>query len=161
MAETAAAPAPAAAPRSPIAGIKAYLSAQAAPPQPEADDAPETEETSGIANDAPAEESTDAPDKKSEKPATPKKDAAPKEEETETEDEGSDEDDVEAVVAQLSSLKDLVEATGVDLDKLLDSVDFAEKMARLSLPGHLLRAGKASQTAEIPKSLMRHVMAEA
>jgi len=49
--------------------------------------------------------------------------------------------------------------TGIDLDKLLDCVRLAEKMAGRSLPGHLLRAGKASQIAEIPKYLTRkHVL---
>ncbi|MEE9914175.1 MAG: hydroxymethylglutaryl-CoA lyase [Deltaproteobacteria bacterium] len=45
--------------------------------------------------------------------------------------------------------------TGIDLDKLLDCVRLAEKMAGMPLPGHLLRAGKASQIAEIPKYLTR------
>ena len=49
--------------------------------------------------------------------------------------------------------------TGIDLDKLLDCVRLAEKMAGRSLPGHLLRAGKASQIAEIPKYLTKkHVL---
>jgi hydroxymethylglutaryl-CoA lyase len=49
--------------------------------------------------------------------------------------------------------------TSIDLDKLLDCVRLAEKMAGRSLPGHLLRAGKASQIAEIPKYLTRkHVL---
>lgn len=43
--------------------------------------------------------------------------------------------------------------TGIDLDKLLDCVRLAEKMAGSPLPGHLLRAGRASQIAEIPKHL--------
>ena len=45
--------------------------------------------------------------------------------------------------------------TGIDLDKLLDCVRLAEKMAGLPLPGHLLRAGKASSIAEIPQYLKR------
>ncbi len=49
--------------------------------------------------------------------------------------------------------------TGIDLDKLLDCVRLAEKMAGRSLPGHLLRAGKASEIAEIPKYLTKkHVL---
>lgn len=49
--------------------------------------------------------------------------------------------------------------TGIDLDKLLDCVRLAEKMAGRSLPGHLLRAGKASQIAEIPKYLTKkHIL---
>ena len=46
--------------------------------------------------------------------------------------------------------------TGIDLDKLLDCVKLAEKMVGLALPGHLLRAGKASQIAEIPKYLAKN-----
>ena len=45
--------------------------------------------------------------------------------------------------------------TGIDLDKLLDCVRLAEKMAGISLPGHILRAGKASGIAEIPQHLKR------
>ena len=49
--------------------------------------------------------------------------------------------------------------TGIDLDKLLDCVKLAEKMAGIALPGHLLRAGKTSQIAEIPKYLTkRHIL---
>ncbi len=43
--------------------------------------------------------------------------------------------------------------TGIDLEKLLDCVKLAEKMAGLSLPGHLLRAGRASSVVEIPQHL--------
>lgn len=43
--------------------------------------------------------------------------------------------------------------TGIDLEKLLDCVRLAEKMAGIPLPGHLLRAGKASQIAKIPQHL--------
>jgi hydroxymethylglutaryl-CoA lyase len=43
--------------------------------------------------------------------------------------------------------------TGIDLDKLLDCVRLAEKMAGMTLPGHLLRAGRASQRVEIPPYL--------
>lgn len=45
--------------------------------------------------------------------------------------------------------------TGIDLDKLLDCVRLAEKIASMPLPGHLLRAGKASTIAEIPQHLTR------
>jgi len=43
--------------------------------------------------------------------------------------------------------------TGIDLEKLLDCVKLAEKMAGTPLPGHLLRARPASQIAEIPQHL--------
>ena len=43
--------------------------------------------------------------------------------------------------------------TGIDLEKLLDCVLLAEKMAGIPLPGHLLRARSASQIAEIPQHL--------
>ncbi|MDD4355639.1 MAG: hydroxymethylglutaryl-CoA lyase [Smithellaceae bacterium] len=46
--------------------------------------------------------------------------------------------------------------TGVDLEKLLDCVRMAEQMARMRLPGHLLRAGKSSQIVGVPKHLQRH-----
>jgi hydroxymethylglutaryl-CoA lyase len=45
--------------------------------------------------------------------------------------------------------------TGIDLEKLLDCVLLAEKMAGIPLPGHLLRARPASQIAEIPQHLKR------
>jgi len=45
--------------------------------------------------------------------------------------------------------------TGIDLEKLLDCVLLAEKMAGIPLPGHLLRARQASQIAEIPQHLKR------
>jgi hydroxymethylglutaryl-CoA lyase len=45
--------------------------------------------------------------------------------------------------------------TGIDLEKLLDCVGLAEKMAGTPLPGHLLRARPASQIAEIPRHLVR------
>ena len=45
--------------------------------------------------------------------------------------------------------------TGIDLDKLLDCARMAEQMAGIPLPGHLLRAGRASQIAEIPEHLKR------
>ncbi len=45
--------------------------------------------------------------------------------------------------------------TGIDLTKLLDCVRLAEKMAGMPLPGHLLRAGKASTIAKIPQHLAR------
>jgi hydroxymethylglutaryl-CoA lyase len=45
--------------------------------------------------------------------------------------------------------------TGIDLEKLLDCVRLAEKMAGIPLPGHILRAGKASQIVEIPQHLRR------
>lgn len=45
--------------------------------------------------------------------------------------------------------------TGIDLEKLLDCAKLAEKMAGTPLPGHILRAGKASQIAEIPQHLKR------
>jgi len=45
--------------------------------------------------------------------------------------------------------------TGIDLEKLLDCVRLAEKMAGTSLPGHLLRAGLSSRIFEIPKHLAR------
>lgn len=45
--------------------------------------------------------------------------------------------------------------TGIDLEKLLDCVRLAEKMAGFPLPGHLLRAGPASQKVEIPQYLLR------
>ena len=45
--------------------------------------------------------------------------------------------------------------TGIDLTKLLDCVKLAEQMAGIPLPGHLLRAGRASQIAEIPPHLKR------
>ncbi len=45
--------------------------------------------------------------------------------------------------------------TGIDLEKLLDCVQLAEKMAGIPLPGHLLRARPASQIAEIPQYLKR------
>ncbi len=49
--------------------------------------------------------------------------------------------------------------TGIDLEKLLDCVLLAEKMAGIALPGHLLRARQASQIAEIPQHLKRqHIM---
>jgi hydroxymethylglutaryl-CoA lyase len=48
--------------------------------------------------------------------------------------------------------------TGVDLDKLLDCVRLAEQMAGMRLPGHLIRAGKASQIVGIPKHLQRHAI---
>jgi hypothetical protein len=142
MPEQAAAPAPAA-PSSPIASLKAFFSAEAAghaeAPEVETTESPETEDTptSGVAHtDSPAEDEAAGEDEtqpKSKKPATPKEDAG--DEETET-DEGSDEDDVAAVVAQLSSLKDLAEATGVDVERLLDlqlptKIDGKEGTARL------------------------------
>lgn len=43
--------------------------------------------------------------------------------------------------------------TGIDLDRLLDCVRLAEKMAGFPLPGHLLRAGRASRIVEIPHYL--------
>ena len=43
--------------------------------------------------------------------------------------------------------------TGIDLEKLLDCARLAEKMAGFSLPGHLLKAGLASQIVEIPQYL--------
>ena len=43
--------------------------------------------------------------------------------------------------------------TGIDLTTLLDCVKLAEQMAGISLPGHLLKAGRASQIAEIPEHL--------
>lgn len=151
--EQAPAPAPAAAPSNPIANLKAFFSAQAAPPArsetSETDDsAPESEEaTSGIAHAAEPEEGEAAPEKpKSDKPATPKKDAS--EEETET-DEASDEDDVASVIEQLSSLTDLAEATGIDHEKIMDlqiptKIDGKEGTARLrdlvrsyQLEGHI------------------------
>jgi hydroxymethylglutaryl-CoA lyase len=46
--------------------------------------------------------------------------------------------------------------TGIDLEKLLDCVRLAEKMAGFPLPGHLLRVGRASQTVEIPQYLREH-----
>ncbi len=45
--------------------------------------------------------------------------------------------------------------TGIDLEKLLECARLAEKMAGTPLPGHLLRAGLASQISEIPKYLTR------
>jgi hypothetical protein len=42
---------------------------------------------------------------------------------------------------------------GIDLEKLLDCVQLAEKMAGTLLPGHLLRALPASQIAETPQHL--------
>jgi hydroxymethylglutaryl-CoA lyase len=45
--------------------------------------------------------------------------------------------------------------TGIDLEKLLECARLAEKMAGTPLPGHLLRAGRASQIAEIPPYLSR------
>jgi len=45
--------------------------------------------------------------------------------------------------------------TGIDLTKLLEGVRLAEKMAGMPLPGHLLRAGKASTIAKIPQHLAR------
>lgn len=108
--EQAATPAPAA-PANPVASIKAFLTEQSAPPQAEA---PEAEaETSGI---APAQ--SEAPEKA----------AAPKEPAT-REDEGAEEQQVEAETIesddspeelQLSSFEDLTEASGVDLDKIMD-----------------------------------------
>lgn len=41
--------------------------------------------------------------------------------------------------------------TGIDLEKLLDCVRMAEKMAGKPLPGHLLRARPASHITDIPK----------
>jgi len=43
--------------------------------------------------------------------------------------------------------------TGIDLEKLLDCVRLAEKMAGKPLPGHILRARPASQITEIPRHL--------
>lgn len=143
MTDQASAPAtPAAAPPSPVAGIKAFFAAQkaaeggTAPPKAEQSQREDAEPApSDIARSAPAEESVDESETESKRPATHKKDAAP-EEETETDVEGSDEDDVAAVVAQLSSLEDLAEATGVDVEKLLDlqlptKIDGKEGTARL------------------------------
>ncbi len=48
--------------------------------------------------------------------------------------------------------------TGIDLEKLLDCVRMAEKMAGLSLPGHLLKAGRASRVVEIPQHLRQQQM---
>jgi hydroxymethylglutaryl-CoA lyase len=45
--------------------------------------------------------------------------------------------------------------TGIDLEKLLDCARLAEKMAGAPLPGHILRAGLASQITEIPNHLTR------
>jgi len=156
MTDTAAAPAPAAAPSTPIANLKAFFSAQAAQPaeKPEAEtaeaDAPESEEStsSGVAHaDSPAEDAEAPAETKSDKPATPKKDAS-EEETDETTDEASD-DDVAEVISQLSSLKDLAEATGVDLEKILDlelptKIDGKEGTAKLrdlqrsyQLEGHI------------------------
>lgn len=45
--------------------------------------------------------------------------------------------------------------TGIDLTALLYCAKLAEQMAGISLPGHLLRAGRASQIAEIPQYLKR------
>jgi len=41
--------------------------------------------------------------------------------------------------------------TGIDLEKLLDCVRLAEKMAGKPLPGHILRAHPASHITDIPK----------
>jgi hypothetical protein len=141
MTEQATAPAPAAAPQSPVAGIKAFLSAQEAAPaeRPEAGEADASEETSGIAHtDSPAEaeapaDETETKEPKSTKPATPEKDADSDETETDAE---SVEDDAAEIIAQLSSLKDLAEATGIDAEKLLDlqlptKIDGKEGTARI------------------------------
>lgn len=45
--------------------------------------------------------------------------------------------------------------TGIDLEKLLDCVRLAEKMAGKPLPGHILRARPASDITEIPQHLKR------
>jgi hydroxymethylglutaryl-CoA lyase len=50
---------------------------------------------------------------------------------------------------------DMGVSTGIDLDKLLDGVRMAEKMAGQPLPGHLLRAGLASQIFDIPQHLAK------
>ena len=154
MTDTAAAPAPAAAPSNPIANLKAFFTAQAAAPaeKPEAEtvDTPETQETEtsgGVAHAAePGEEQSSEPTKpKSDKPATPKKDASA--EETETDE--TEEDDVASVIEQLSSLTDLAEATGIDHEKIMDlqiptKIDGKEGTARLrdlvrsyQLEGHI------------------------
>ncbi len=41
--------------------------------------------------------------------------------------------------------------TGIDMDRLLDSVALAEELAGRALPGHLLRAGAASRLDKAPK----------
>ncbi|HOG12660.1 MAG: hydroxymethylglutaryl-CoA lyase [Smithellaceae bacterium] len=43
--------------------------------------------------------------------------------------------------------------TGIDLEKLLDCVRLAEKMAGKPLPGHILRARPATRITEIPRHL--------
>jgi hydroxymethylglutaryl-CoA lyase len=45
--------------------------------------------------------------------------------------------------------------TGINLEALLDCARLAEKMAGIPLPGHLLRAGLASQIVDIPQHLKR------
>lgn len=133
------APAPQA-PQSPIAGIKAFLSAQAAPEAP----AKEAEEpTSGIAPAHPQ-----APERAQEAPeeaATPDEDA----DEPEAEADEPAEDDAQDVEVQLSSLKDLADATELDLEKIMDltlptKIDGKEGTARIrdlvksyQLDGHI------------------------
>jgi hydroxymethylglutaryl-CoA lyase len=43
--------------------------------------------------------------------------------------------------------------TGVSLERLLESVKLAEKLAGRPLPGHILRAGISSQLAKLPEPL--------
>jgi hydroxymethylglutaryl-CoA lyase len=50
--------------------------------------------------------------------------------------------------------------TGIDLEKLLNCAKLAEQMAGIPLPGHILRAGRASQIAEIPEHLKRQKIIE-
>jgi hydroxymethylglutaryl-CoA lyase len=43
--------------------------------------------------------------------------------------------------------------TGVQLDRLLKTVELAEKLAGRALPGHILRAGPSSEPAKLPEPL--------
>ncbi len=45
--------------------------------------------------------------------------------------------------------------TGINFDRLLECVQLGEKLARKSLPGHILRARPTTQTAQIPNYLLR------
>lgn len=138
-----------AAPQTPIASIKAFLSSQAPSDSngKPIESAPKDEaENSGVAPPAssqalPETEGAEVPDK----PAT-REDA--EEAETESEDEPTEDDAADAEV-QLSTVKELAEATGLDLDKIMDlaiptKIDGKEGTARLrdlvrsyQLDGHI------------------------
>jgi len=134
--------APATAPQSPIAGIKSFFASQQAQQAPETE-AAEEQESGGVAAPAEAAETDEAP--------APKKQEAPAEEAEaeETDSESVQTDDAAEVEVQLSTLKDLAEATELDLEKVLDltlptKIDGKEGTARIrdllrgyQLDGHI------------------------